>query len=361
MRKYSVSLIGEQTIPNILFIKTMRDIDEHIFLTTPKMQTERRIDWILSVCGDGTPHRVVLIKETSYADIKSSLDSLCHQLSVDNIFAVNLTGGTKIMALAVFEYFRDKNSYFFYLPPGIKNTIQMIYPKVCEDFRAIDYQLSLTEYANAYGLDINASTSSLHAAKDLQAMFYLCSRNTSPEFTEMINKLGNRMGDKGKPKTRNSAGCEILLQTLNISLDQLLQNTWLNFIKGGWFEEYLAHYLHLAIPETNPQVNCLVFQGNISNELDIAFTLKNRLYIFEAKTAAKTSSVYDFLYKIDSIRHDFGLYPVCFLAIADIAFEQNLANPTSIIARAKKMNITILTYSQLHPNSIIQTLQNLIP
>lgn len=117
-RKILISLVSDQTIPNILLIKDLSPQDCYFFLTTAVMESDKKqkTDAIIKTAGVEQQccwqKREVL--EDNFESIKQGIESF--QLRDDDEITVNITGGTKPMSLATYEYFktRGKNVKFLY-------------------------------------------------------------------------------------------------------------------------------------------------------------------------------------------------------------------------------------------------------
>ncbi len=46
MNKIIVSLVSDQTIPNIIFIKSNHDVAKLVFISTEKMESNKKTEWI---------------------------------------------------------------------------------------------------------------------------------------------------------------------------------------------------------------------------------------------------------------------------------------------------------------------------
>src|SRR5512133_724597 len=99
--------ISEQTIPNFLFIKTFEPADRYYFISTDKMEdstTGNRREWIIQIARINPAQcDMVKVNPESMQDVTNSLNHFewgCYQEII-----VNLTGGTKMMSLAVYEFF----------------------------------------------------------------------------------------------------------------------------------------------------------------------------------------------------------------------------------------------------------------
>ena len=147
--KILISLISDQSIPNILFIKEMTDIDFHILVTTAKMEREGKTARVIKVGGLlSNQYRKVEVIEDSLTDIKAKLDAL--KLSSSDKYILNLTGGTKIMSIGVYRHFENDDHETYYIPIG-KNSYKRIYPRDDDRAYPLQYDVSLEEYLNCYG------------------------------------------------------------------------------------------------------------------------------------------------------------------------------------------------------------------
>lgn len=354
MKQYLVSLISEQTIPNILFIKSVSNIDAYIFISTKRMQQQGTLSWILSVCPEIKQLQELVVNEASFTDIQHSMEDFLHAMPGEASFVLNLTGGNKLMALAAYECFRSRQSHIFYLPP-LQNMIQQLYPIANAKFRDIEVQLSPKDFFAAYGMELEAANTEPMAVGFLDRMFGYFARSANPDYQDLLSKLGSKA---------ESPELLVLAQeiagVIGISQKQLNEPFWRSFVKGTWFEEYLASHLKQADPKIQILSNCMLQKANIKNEIDLAFTYHNRLYIVEAKASAKSKDITQFLYKLEAVNSDFGLFPKSLLAVASAESERMFKRSGIPRLRAGKMGITLLTYNDLQPENISRSIQRFL-
>ncbi len=146
-----ISLISDQTIPNLLLIKELEGrYDQLVFISTPAMELGGKSGWIEEAAGieKGSVPRII-VEENNWTDIREKLQSF--SWPNDARFIVNQTGGTKVMTLSVFEFFSFKNSRIVYAPIG-KNQIEELFPLHTQKPQEIKYRLNLKEYLLAHGL-----------------------------------------------------------------------------------------------------------------------------------------------------------------------------------------------------------------
>lgn len=135
--KILVNLIGEQPIPNLLPIRYFNP-DRTILLYTDRTEIiAKRMCSLVAGCE---------IKKTEAYDINSTLVILDSLNSSSAEIVINLTGGTKIMALAAYQFALKNNHEFIYIQSEGNNSI-MYYYKFVQN-RYIADKITLSELIN---------------------------------------------------------------------------------------------------------------------------------------------------------------------------------------------------------------------
>jgi len=278
-----VSLISDQAIPNLLFIKEFAGkANSYVFITTPLMQSRLKTRHLIDAAGlEPRLCREVVI------DDENNLEAM--QQVFDNKFSasgnlVNITGGTKMMFLAAFNSFRKTGNILYYLPIG-KNSINEIYPE--NSATVLKYRLNVKEYLQAYGITFSA---------------------LAPGLIQDYNFLK-----------------QIFLEYRRLDFDiTALQNTQLGsskqFFTGGWFEQYIYHLIRQKLKLDHGFVEIGLRINNFSeqhrsgndNELDIVFVLENELHVIEAKVSLgvkkiNSDNIDKALFKMSALNKNFGL------------------------------------------------------
>ncbi|OQC10440.1 MAG: hypothetical protein BWX75_00406 [Candidatus Cloacimonetes bacterium ADurb.Bin088] len=354
MPHYLLSLANEELIANYLLLKTIPDVDHYLFVQ-PKGWDPAPVDRVCSLCGIAAPLRLE-VEEFCLADIERVLESWLSEREQDASYTVNLTGGSRLMALAVADIFRRANSRVLYLPPRV-NHIQQLHPRRVDSYLKVTYRCSLDEYLAVFGVSTEPPRSNPHSIKQMEAMFRVFTANSTSRFMRQVNRLGARKIERDPEQIRL---VRFFARELGISPGEVLLPEWLSFIKGAWFEEYLAWAVDRELGEGTARHGLQVEQQGVSNELDCAFTHANRLYVMELKASAPLASISEFLYKLDSVARDFSLNPRCFLGIVDPDVERGLGKATHFRSRARKMGIRILCNKELSPGRISKTLRQIL-
>lgn len=284
MKKVLVSILSDHLVPNYLFIKEMHgQYNELLFIGTPYTESKAIATHLENALENRKSNiKKVILESDQYQEGLQSLENI--SLPTDVHYIVNLTGGTKIMSLIVYDFFRKLNSSFYYIPIG-KNTYCNIEE---ENMHALQYRISLREYFTLYGLHYECDNALL---KDAETTF---------QFFEKQKKRKFYLSDEIKKS-----------QKAETAKDK-------KYYAGEWFEEYtyLRIKKELNLREQDIAMSLKIYREdsqNNDNEIDVAFMYENALYIIECKVSMngygkeKWQTIEDYLYKLAAISKDFGL------------------------------------------------------
>ncbi len=348
MSRCLVSLVGELVVPNLLLLKTLKDIDSYVFIGP---QGERgQVQRLCALCKI-EDYQVLEVAQFSLEDADRVLKT--HLASAETEYWVNLTTGSRIVAIAAFDHFRQLKARILYLPPRL-NSFNLLWPEHKEQHLSLEYRLDLDTCLQAHGVTVIHKARQRGGIAQLEAMFGIITQNSNSGFMKRLNRLGAESQSENEANSLAQLGKKFA-RALDLPEREVTAPSWLSFIKGAWFEEYLAH--HVARLLTTADHGVVIEKGGVQNELDCAFMHENVLHIMELKASAQLGDLNDFLYKLDSLGKDFGLRPRSFLAIADPDVERGLRHNPHFQRRAESMEIVILTYSQLKPQNIESTLR----
>ncbi len=347
MGKTIVSLVSDQTIPNVMFIKAIGDAERLVFITTKGMENNGRTYWILKSVGVKSsnkiiPHEIIIVSEQSISEIKAELSK--HSFFEGNgEIIVNLTGGNKIMFLAAYEFFKEKSSQsqniinMYYLPIG-KDKFDKVFPS--EENNCIDtYLCNLKEYLTAYSIEQGKGGKNPLVKFEETKEFYIETFN-SEKGKNIIKNLRKKWEDiKEDIKKKKLPNRDEYNKSLNGLLGDedikgLIKKAFGTFdineprlkylAAGGWFEEYVYFLIQRGLKLKDEQI-CLNFEMEDKshyhktppNEIDVIFIYKNKINIIECKTGLKNQSNNDILqqvlYKQSALKKGFGLTAKSFL------------------------------------------------
>ncbi|AEI14994.1 Domain of unknown function DUF1887 [Flexistipes sinusarabici DSM 4947] len=297
-----ITMVSDQTVPNIVFVKEAIDkfgCNKFVFVTTKEMKEKNKTKNIQKVCNLSDESLQVLVVESDdFNDNLKKLNSLDIRNS-DKIYA-NLTTGTKIMSLALFEfaknYVKSENLYYFTFG---KDTFVNILSGAT--YR-VENKITIQEYLDAYGVNISNKDKlqnkkeCAEKRKELTYQIWNLFNNNPSEIKENAEKIRtyfNSSKVKGKEKKINieelKTNASYFINKLNLNFDNETKKRlkhWIEYLTGGWFEEliYFKTKEFLEI-ENNEyiQIGMEIEHGG-KNELDVAVCYNNNLYYLECKT-----------------------------------------------------------------------------
>jgi len=288
MKTILLSIISEQSIPNVLIIKELQgSYDDLLFITTDYVEKKGLDKWVELGCGikEGSVERIKVV-EDDINDIRNKLKSL--EL-LNTQYIVNMSGGTKVMTIGVYEFFAVSNNRIIYVPIG-KNIISEIYPNSLITQTPITYRLNLMEYLLSYGLYYQSDESLTYDAEHTLQFFEQFKRKNFYFYSEKRIIDSHSQVDK-KDKV---------------------------YYSGKWFEEYVYIKLkrELDIDESDIALGVKLFRDTADlqhdNEYDVVFVYENELYVIECKASMGSKDTLKnnldaFMYKLAAITRDFGL------------------------------------------------------
>lgn len=301
-----VSLVSDQTIPNVQIIKEFGTLDtDYLFILTESMQRKGVVDWITKSAKISS-FQSILVNEYSTTDITLQLEN--YDYSPYARLIVNITGGTKIMTLSVQNFFKNRNGAELYYVTGQGNTFLDLKNDTTKKF---SFTITLEEYLTAYGFSIKKSQPSGVPFVQTQKIYkkYVAGIfNAHPSEIDFLRaKRGKTIGNADFWKV------SALLKDINYTPlnPNALSASETKYLTGEWFEEYIGESIkqELSIPngdiligttisknvpsktELNPISDLLGIepdpykQQDTANEIDVMFIKDNKFYVIECKTS----------------------------------------------------------------------------
>lgn len=302
MTRILVSIMSDHAVPNYLYMREEQGTyDEMVFISTQqtlKVGAEKNIESALGMVPESI--RRIEVSNDNFTDIIASLETA--QFDPTCEYIVNLTGGTKMMALAVRDYFKSlEHVSFVYVPIGKNEYLTLDDGKT----HTINYRLSLKEFFALYG------------------MSYECS-SVDPQNQEEKERIVNDAFKKIR-KHEYSIDADPRMQNAQNLVTPELKRFW----GGEWFEVFVYNRIRRGhnLPDEAiaqgikiyPILSPVNNTNSNDNEVDVAYMLDNRLHVIECKALSNSKNarnlVHNYLYKLAAIAKDFGLRPVTHLAL----------------------------------------------
>lgn len=329
-----ICLVSEQTLPNYLGAIVPDAFPKKIHLIVTERMKERANILEKALRSRGYDVKQYPLSTPQPEAVQNVLDAILEKSGPE--IAINVTGGTKIMALAAVDWaaIQDTPPFLFYVDTDNKKILQV--GGKMEQY-SLNFSMTIKELLyTASGHSIKSmkkdpiDTKTRDALDELIRVFI-----KNPSALALFNKCANKNNSLWSDMPIScsdefSKAIEITRQLgmLEITSGKILYSSedsrrWCN---GEWLEDYIRKELY--------QIKCKKiiedFASNIKldyriqiphnkeddwNELDASFTANNKIFIIECKSCDMEknkkndklqSKAEKAIYKLDSIKKNFG-------------------------------------------------------
>lgn len=297
-----ITLVSDQTVPNVVFVKEAIDkfgCNKFVFVTTEEMKEKNKTKNIQKVCDlDNDSLEILVVNSDDFSDNLKKLNSL--EIGGNDKLYVNLTTGTKIMSLALFEYAKNykqtENLYYFTF--GKSTFVNILSGRTYQ----VENKITVQDYFAAYGVNISNkdklqnNKECAEKRKEITYKIWDLFRNNPSEVIENAEKIRayfNSSKVNGKEKKINiedlKENSSYFLNKLNLNFDNETKKRlkhWIKYLTGGWFEELIYFKTKECLKIENNeyiQIGVEIEHGG-KNELDVVVSYNNNLYYLECKT-----------------------------------------------------------------------------
>lgn len=323
-----VLLVSAQAAPNLLAaLDPELKPKTAILLVSQKMaQKAADLESVLKETGVAT-QRVALENEHDLRLLEEAILGIATENEGKSI-ALNVTGGTKLMALAAQSVVASTDNWrVFYVDI---DTDEIIWLDKSESPRKISATLRLPHYLRSYGFSPSPGLDRPIRTGDYDNIF----RTLIPQLGSLekplgqLNFLSQKAEDEGRlaiPLSNHQLNDPHLSALLRLFEEAAILKVTasgavfadkpaLTFLKGGWLEHYVYRAvtsLHGELSIRDKAANLKVTDGGaVINELDVAFLARNRLFVIECKTARmdseRSTKANDTLFKLAEISRRVG-------------------------------------------------------
>ena len=352
-RKVFITLVSEQSIPNVQYIKEFQPIDAYLFVSTPFTESKNGANAIIAACNlDHNAVANVIVNEESLIDIQQKINETLAQNPIFNAtdqYIINCTLGNKIMAIALYEIFKDNaKAQILYTPIG-KNKYKAIGGS--EDETLFKQKITIKEYFKSYNIGIRKQGQCKYSFESTQYIFnqFLQFKDTDFKILEQLRERESEAKkiigrEKGVSNISDIDGLETFLGTIkfkNKDKDKLSKYEVI-YLTGGWFEEWTYYQIKTNFNVDDNQIAIgLESQNFANNDLDVVFIKNNALYIIECKTLLSADLQQSTLYKSGALVDKFGRSAKSYLVtLSDLS--PNGILKEAIDLRARQQNVTVI-------------------
>lgn len=332
-----VCLVSEQLIPNVLPVLAERP-QQVILLITPQMENQ---GWLLEkfLRERGVKTNSQPIPAYDFAGVLAACTKVIELFcTADKKITLNVTGGTKIAALAAYQQFYFASQRIIYMDTANGRILEL-----GDNPAAItltDNLLKVKDYLACYGKQLNQAASGPSPALPGQRreatsrLCYILVQN--PKILRELNWRVSKFREQKSPfpftlpfaclQGKGERIGNILLEggiALPSTDGELCIGNEENlfYLGGGWLEEFVYNTItDMDVPGLDCRLNVNIkwenqspaARGKTANELDIVFTHRNMLHIISCKTSGLDmgepghAKGKEALYELDSMADNVG-------------------------------------------------------
>ena len=301
--KVHISLVGGQTMPIYLGVINS-SADKIILIHSAETEDSAKNiqDELLKHVGRGISCLLIKFPAVDYAEVYDSASKLLEEHSKDNSVEVNLTGGTKVWAIAFAQLAQTYNAAIFYIDQNCtlyncrnNEKKQLELPSSIAEILAYngqhDYQRTLLDEYSSSDLDSLKEIESLrnYNAKAFNAITTLTKDNKNT-FNQPCGSYSLEGGKSSIFWDKNSGIVEISIPSYNGLYKRQVQiqspHAFHLATNAGWFEYKVATILKNWQSTKEVWTNVIFpYKNQLSkNEIDIILSAKGKLLFVECKT-----------------------------------------------------------------------------
>lgn len=302
MKRTFVCIVDQEPIINYLFLKEALGYEDHILLIAAQ-PFKANAHALGQLYQDNYEVDYVILEQLGDEIIWDTLcRTLRHHLVTTEHYFVNLSGGTRLMSIAVQQVFEEFNARFFFIPFD-RNVI--VHSQIDNNndnnddlFFPIKHKLSVQEY-----LSVNQLTySSKKLSQSPEYTQHFCQLFADGIFSQQEYDVLDQLRDLRNnfvplDNSQQSAKISAFLRFVDFQPQSphQLTPTEVQYLTGNWFEEYLYHTIQTIIAPDDIALGVEIRKrgGETCNDIDIAFTLNNQLYAIECKTGVGKRSLFN--------------------------------------------------------------------
>lgn len=228
-------------------------------------------------------------------------------MNFQNDVCLNVTGGTKLMALAAYEAFAEKDKTIIYCNTE-KNEIIYLFPELKTE--PLKLNLSIEDYLNAYGYVLLEAKSQDVKDNYIDLFTHLYEQKLIKKFTVFLDNYRSQSAADSNLKTFNDRKDKIFSVQKTVSAvllfvkDKKYKFNDDRFLKGEWLEYFVQWSLKKqnVTPEVGVKIKS---SSNVENEIDIMFIKNYQLNLISCKSGRRNDPNKD-IYEIETLRNIAG-------------------------------------------------------
>lgn len=374
--KILLCLLSDQHVPNLLSVRHFQPHRLVLLESAGMKEKHAAANFLEAVQLDGSDYSdrcdTLLLKDENHLDVIRPCLQQAFAQQPDAQWVVNLTGGTKPMSIASYEFFRPKQARLVYASLNRPNEFLDFSGQPTE---TCSHRLTIQEFLAGYGFQfVDPLEDVLEAEKSLRFLpptaqlivRHAAARGVLP-LSEERRRAAHREGivlEPGELRVPNEELRKAIAKAFRLRADGddlrgRLAPLAGKFLTGGWLEVFLwdllkRHAAQLGLWNVHVGLRVLHRETNSENELDVAFMHDYTLHMVECKSGSQRHDRdVDVLYKVDAVTRQFrALRARGYLAItADTVFGTPVRGQPAVkkhlAGRAELYGARIITRDQI--------------
>jgi len=328
-----VCLVSQQAMANVIPALELRPEKVVLLTTSREMGTAENIKKVLNESGIDTEIFHDLISPYNLDKIKLIIRKLFDEYKNDMI--LNVTGGTKTMAISAFEIFKENNKPVIYYDPDHHSIMSLTNNSEPEK---VKNKLDIKSYLKSYGYEIYEEGTTKGRAESKEKFFAGFDETRFIEFSLFLDYIRKNYQLNEPRINRSLTGFTFtknfdVIRIIDDKSKESLQYDLSTFAFGDWLEDYF--YLKLKKENYDDVKYAVKFKTNgIENEIDVLASKDCKLFLYSCKSGKSEQKD---LMQIDILRKLAG-------GIFGKAFFLSTSNlGEGSIQRAKILNVNLLT------------------
>lgn len=326
--KTVVNIISrEHPLAAYLFIKEYYEVGDKLLFVSANEDFDCITPLVNTLQVDkAIVQRIVLRRDSDKYTYERICRTINNAIDKNAEFCVNLAGGTRYMALSVQHVLSNYNTKFYYIQTHENLVVKTIFDNSIfdndDEVYHIKYKITLDEYFRVYGLthDLNTPKTVISNVQQAQQMFMLFAQGklNSSDYKVLeilrekyrnwkyidINEVEHAVNDSMIPIPNLSKFLDYIKFTP--SQKGMLTHEELDYLTGGWFEEYVYHLIKATANPNDIAIGVHIdgiTEIKHNNELDVVFIKNNQLYVIECKSGIKSDSMFnEIVYKVSALK-----------------------------------------------------------
>lgn len=322
-----ICLVGQQPLPNLIPALSIETRPREVILLVSDGMKERAD--LLGGNFENLGCKVARVEISPYRidEIRTTLlDVLAHH--DDASVVLNATGGTKIMAMGAYDVFRSLGKAAFYVDTDNNQIIPLLPEGAVTPLPDV---VKVKTYLSAYGYDIkDKGVYQIPLERQQLCDHLVANASRYAAALTVLNGCAASAEKKDPPWAKLedkhlhfSELQELLTHFSQAGLVHLSRNHLYflsedarRFAGGGWLEDYVVKSVNRLKGEKivhDHLANVVVeTRAGVRNEIDLAFTARNRLHLIECKSGklsekeGKENRADGVAYKLDNLRDLMG-------------------------------------------------------